>query len=158
MRKTPPMVVLAPLDRNALEGFLLAACVITGLTRLTGVVPYDHIGVPVAFNILWNAMLIVGGSGALTGMFLQNRLIGTLVLRAFLLILGASALARGAAILYNDQRPPTVVSGFILVLLAVAVFWRAIQIGRASKFWIGIAPEEPEPPPTEDEPPPIEDE
>lgn len=111
--------------RNPFQVWLLAACVLAGIT---GIIAPDEGSVARQLSggmqLYWYLSLLIGSAIALAGMWWRDPLTGVLIERAGLVILGPAALVYTAGILSFGLSPGVL----IVAAFALSIFVRIRQI------------------------------
>lgn len=118
--------------RNPLAVYLLALCVVSGVSLLSGVSTSGSIEseLPFAAARIWGVMLTAGASSTLLGMFWQgDRRTGLLIKRTGLLTLSIAAFIYAAVILAAAGMQGAFVCG-IVVGFGVATAIQFVRINR----------------------------
>jgi hypothetical protein len=127
--------------RNPLAVYLLALCLISGISLLVGVSTSGSIEaeLPFAAARVWGAMLTFGAGSTLLGMFWQgDRRTGLLIKRGGLLALSIAAFIYAAVIITAAGMDGAFISGLVLgfgvatTIQFVRINRRVHQIIRAS--------------------------
>jgi len=121
--------LLVPLDRNPLEIFLLALCVVSGISNLvtlitTGATPDNPS--PLVGGVFY-VMLVAGGIGGIAGAYWKDALTGVLIVRAAMMPVAASSMSYALSI---EHRTGNWLSAGIVAAFALTCAWRAWQITK----------------------------
>lgn len=120
--------LLVPLDRNPLEIYLLALCVlsgtVSGIHLAAGGQPPNH--VPLLIAWVFYALITAGGAGGIAGAFWRDTITGVLIVRAAMIPTSAGALAYAITVLHGGAA----LAALSVAGLAVACGWRAWEITR----------------------------
>lgn len=122
--------LLVPLDRNPLEIFLLALCVVTGISNLIRIAtdgPSPGSATPPLLSGTFYAMLILGGLGGIAGAYWRDAITGVLIVRASMIPVAASSLAYAIGFWY---RGGALLTSVIIAAFAGTCAWRAWQITK----------------------------
>lgn len=122
--------LLVPLDRNPLEIYLLALCVLYGVVASFGLFvrhapPADHGALIVA--TVYYPTLALGGMGGIAGAFWRDAITGVLIVRASMIPVSVATLAYAVSVARNGGDP---VGAATVAAFAVTCGYRAWQITR----------------------------
>lgn len=120
--------LLVPLERNAVETFLLELCVLSGTGGIFGFGPPPSDNLPPWLRLSWYVLLVLGGLTCVVGILLRDAIMGLAIERAGLVPVAGGATIYGVLVLVRGGA--TAYSSVIIGLFVAHAIWRIVQVSR----------------------------